>query len=297
MKLESLITLDAILRKGTFASAGEEVGLTTSAVSLQMKRLEEYLGQPLFDRSARTAKPNALARELAAAARSVHNTLEAARRRTKSTPLISGRVAVGTIRTVQATTLPHVLRDVASRYPLLAVKAVQGSSSELLSSLKAGALDAAVLIRPPGGGSTRLHWQDLESQSFVLIAPPDAPGATAAELVAKYPWIQYDTSLMGGSFAASFLKRHAPRKSATFELGSIEAIVVIVSAGLGVAVIPKPAHLSYAHPVRELRLKQERDTPTRRISFVCRAADREHRRILALSSAFVCSYRIRTTKR
>lgn len=284
MKLEFLATLDAILRKGTFAGAAEEVGLTTSAVSLRVKRLEEYLGQPLFDRSLRTAKPNALARELATAMRTALLTMEAAR--TKATPVIAGRVVVGTIRTIQPTTLLRALGDIASQHPQLTVRAVQGISPELLSKLKAGSLDAAVVIRPARGGSSRLHWHDLERQPFVLVAPPSVQGATVSELVAGLPWIQYDTSLTGGRVAASYLQRCSPRRAPKFEVASIEVIVAMVSAGLGISVIPK---MAYTCPVRELRLG--RNAPSRQISFVCRAADRENRRILALRDAFAGAFK------
>jgi DNA-binding transcriptional LysR family regulator len=287
MKLEFLLTLDAILRKGTFAGAAEEVGLTTSAVSLQVKRLEDYLGQPLFDRSSRTAKPNALARELAAAMRSALHAMETAR--TRPTPSVSGRLVIGTIRTVQAIDLPRALGYVSSRHPQLSVRAVQGNSDELLSRLKAGSLDAAVVIRPAAGGSTRLHWVDLEKQPFVLVAPPGSHGATPGDLIARHPWIQYDTTLTGGRFAASFLRRYAPKKSATFELGSIEAIVTMVSSGLGVSIVPKLQMATAPLPVREIALG--RHAPVRQISFVCRAADRENRRISAISDAFARAFK------
>ena len=44
--MASLATLDAILRRGSFAAAAHDVGLTPSAVGLQIKQLEEYFGQP-----------------------------------------------------------------------------------------------------------------------------------------------------------------------------------------------------------------------------------------------------------
>ena len=53
MSLRALRTLQAIARHGSFAAAGKAVGLTQSAVSLQVKVLEEEFGAPLFDRSRR----------------------------------------------------------------------------------------------------------------------------------------------------------------------------------------------------------------------------------------------------
>src|SRR6187431_1298842 len=79
MKLLFLATLDAILRRGSFAAAAEEIGLTPSAVSLQVKRLEEHLGQPLFVRSGRVAQPTPIARELALSTRDALAALEALR--------------------------------------------------------------------------------------------------------------------------------------------------------------------------------------------------------------------------
>lgn len=57
MKLQFLQTLTAVLRHGSFAAAAKDVNLRASAVSLQMLQLEDDFGQPLFDRSARQARP------------------------------------------------------------------------------------------------------------------------------------------------------------------------------------------------------------------------------------------------
>ncbi len=51
MKIDTFATLDAVLRGGTFAAAAAARNVTPSAVSMQMKQLEAYMGQPLFDRS------------------------------------------------------------------------------------------------------------------------------------------------------------------------------------------------------------------------------------------------------
>ena len=57
MKIEMFDTLDAVLRGGSLAAAASETNLTASAVSMQMKQLETYLGQPLFDRSGHAIRP------------------------------------------------------------------------------------------------------------------------------------------------------------------------------------------------------------------------------------------------
>ncbi len=287
MKLEFLMTLNSVLRHGSFANAADDMGLTASAVSLQMKRLEEYLGQPLFDRSGRSVRPTPLAVELAENVRGALDAVEEAR--TRHAVALTGRVVIGAIRSLQPTMIPLVLREIGRRHPGLSVRVIQGDSGELLEHLKAGRLDGAALVRPTSGGSSRLYWQDLEQQPFVFVAPPDSIETTAEALVARYDWIQFDTSLTSGRTAASYLYRLSPGTRPRFELESIEAVLAMVSAGLGVSIIPRlPTGSRVRAPVRQIRLDD--DTPTRKIAFVCRSGDADSRRVMAIRDAFATGY-------
>lgn len=289
MKFEFLMTLNSVLRHGSFASAADDMGLTPSAVSLQMKRLEEYVGQPLFDRSGRTVRPTPLASDLAESIRTALDAVEEAR--TRHSAALSGRVVIGAIRSLQPTMIPLVLREIGDRHPGLAVRVIQGDSGELLDHLKAGRLDGAALIRPTSGGSSRLDWQDLERQPFVFVAPPDSTETTAEALIARYDWIQFDTSLTSGRTAASHLHRLSPGTRPRFELESIEAVLAMVSAGLGVSIIPRlPVAPTVRAPVRQIPLGVS--TPTRQIAFVCRNGDADNRRVRAIRDAFANGYGI-----
>ena len=287
MKLEFLDTLDAILRRGSFAGAADEMGLTPAAVSLQVKRLEEHFGQPLFVRSARVAQPTPMARELAQTMRDALSAMEALR--VRSTPVVEGRVVLGTIRTVQTSILPDALFEVHRRYPKLFVRAIQGDSGTLMQHLKTGVLDAAVVVRPAAGGASRFHWVSLTNEPFVLIAPPDSVGNSLAELLKKYDWIQFDTTLVSGRMAGRYLRRLAPRARGSVEVDSIDTVHALVSAGRGISVVPKRTHLiSKVLPIREIPLD---DAHEREIAFVCRAMDKDNRRVLALQEAFHLAYR------
>lgn len=286
MKLVFLATLDAILRRGSFAAAAEEMGLTPSAVSLQVKRLEEHLGQPLFVRSGRIAQPTNLARQLAETMREALSAMEGLR--VKSAPTVEGRVAVGTIRTVQSNTLPATLHEVHRRYPKLVVRAIQGESGALIEQLKTGVLDAAVVIRPSAGGAGRLSWQPLAREPFVLIAPIDSVGDSVVELLRTHDWIQFDTALVSGRLAANYLRLVAPRARGKVEVDSIDTVLALVSAGFGISIVPKPRHPIRMHPVREIELDQR--SPVREIAFVCRELDVDNRRVRALREAFEFVY-------
>jgi DNA-binding transcriptional LysR family regulator len=283
MKIAFLATLDAILRRGSFAAAAHDVGLTPSAVGLQVRQLEDYFGQPLFDRSGRRAQPTPFARELASKMQGMLAVIEALRE--KRTPLVSGKLALGTIRSVQITTLPAALRHVRERYPQLSIRLTQGESRALLQQLNAGEIDAAILIRPQSGGSSRLHWHNLAREPFVLLAPPSTTSNSVSELLQTHEWIRFDTTLTGGRIAASYVHRIVPRAHSTIELASIEAIVAMVSAGLGVSLVPMPRDpLRSAYPAREVGLGKH--APTRQIAFACRATDQDKRRLIAVRDAF-----------
>lgn len=287
MNLAALATLAAILDKGSFAAAADAVGCTPSAVSMQIKQLEGYFGQPLFDRSARTAKPTALAHEVGALARELLGRIGALRARRSLK--VSGRVRLGAIASVQADPLPQVLSLLRQRHPELQVPITQDDSDELLSQLKAGRLDAAVLVRPPAGGSARLAWHDLARQPFVMLAPATAAAATPAELLQRHGWIRYDTALTGGRIAAAQVKRWLPRQGCTMEIRSIDTIVAMVAAGLGVSIVPRPrAPLLQAYAVREVPLG--RAVPQRVIAFVRRGADADNRNLDAVRAAFALAY-------
>ena len=294
MKLAFLSTLDAVLRRGSFAAAAQEVGLTAGAVSLQIQGLEKYFGQPLFDRSSRTSRPTPFARELSGNIQGALAIIEALR--DKRSTQVLGRIALGTIRSVQTTTLPATMLDLRARYPRLEVRLIQEDSPVLLRELNAGELDAAIVVRPKAGGSSRLRWTNLARESFVLLVPPNAKGDSVAELLRAHEWIRWDASLTGGQSAARFIHRVAPKARGTLDLASIEAIVAMVSAGLGVSVVPRlRGPLRKAYPVREISLG--RNAPTRQIAFVCRAVDAGNRRVAAVREALERVYGVSERRR
>lgn len=282
MKLAALDTLGAVLATGSFTAAAADVGLTPSAVSLQMKQLEAYFGRPLFDRSGRAAVPTPFARELASASGAAMAVIESFRAR--SSLSVSGVLRLGAFTSFQTSVLPQALRILRDEHPALTVQLTLDVSGSLQAALNAGRLDAAVVVRPPTGGSARLRWTDLARVPFVLVAPPDAEGGTPQQLLRRHPWIQYEHALTGGRVATQYVRRLCPGKRPAYEVASTDAIVAMVSQGLGVSVIPRPrTPLQRAYAFREVTLGPA--GPVRQIAWLCRHADAEDRRHAAVRSA------------
>lgn len=283
MKLQFLQTLVAVIQDGSFAAAAVRVHLTPSAVGMQVRQLENYFGQPLFDRSARHVRPNAFALEVAACVDTTLRTLEALRAR-RHAP-VEGNVRIGTVESTQISLLPAAWAQLQQTAPRMQVQFVRGTSAFLLDEVKAGRMDAAVLVRPPSGGSSRLHWVPLMKEAFVLVAPPQARERLPGQLLRQYPWIRLDRSTTGGRIAARYVERVAPRLRSSIEIPGTEAIVALVAAGLGVSVIPKlRPDLLASSGVREIGLGGQ--APTRQIAFVCRRADAQGAGMEAVLQAF-----------
>lgn len=286
MKIETLRSFQAVLGTGSFAGAAKQLNLTPSAVSLQMKQLEEYFGQILFDRSTRTALPTPFA--LASAAPLAQSLALLDGLRVPRALAAVGILRLGVIASIEKSVLPRTLRLLQAEHPALAVRTSLDVSGALVDAVKAGRIDAAVAVRPQSGGSTRLHWYDLMRESFVLLAPPltlgRAPDGTPAQLLDRHPWIRYDTKLTGGRIAAAYVRRICPNPKAGFEITSTDAIMAMVAEGLGVSVVPRPrAAMLASYAVRLVELGPH--APSRQIALVTRSGDTEDRRVLAVADA------------
>jgi len=286
MKIEMFDTLDAVLRGGSLAAAASETNLTASAVSMQMKQIEAYLGQPLFDRSGHAIRPTPLAHEVAAAMRQGMQHLQSLRRR--SVVAIEGVVRLGIIESMMPMLLPGTLSELRARYPRLELRPTRGRSIGLTDAVKSGELDAAVVAEPEGGGSVRLNWRPLVRSEMRLIVPPEAAENSVPALFKQYDWIRYDRQTISGMLAARYVTRQVRTGRGALELDSVPAIVAMVSAGLGIALVHLvDAGFCQSYPVRFVRLS--RGAPAVQMSFVTRKADADSRPLRAVGDAMTAA--------
>lgn len=282
MRIAALSTLEAVVRNGSFAAAAQEVNITPSAVSMQMKQLEQYLGKQLFDRSGLQVRPTQTARELVEFMRSPLHQLEALRR--SSSTVVEGHLRVGIIESMQAQLLPGTLRIMGSRYPRLHLKPTRGRSTTLTAAVKAGDLDAAFVAQPLRVGGGVLHWEPMLRRELVLIAPATATESSVAALFRRYDWIRYERDTVTGALAARYVHEQVGESRSTLELDSTIAIIATVSAGLGISVVQPPdAAQQLSYPLRVVKLG--RAAPALQLSLVTRKVDEDSRPLQALRDA------------
>lgn len=249
MSIRALRTLHAIARHGSFASAGAAVGLTQSAVSLQVKSLEEEFGAQLFDRSRRLpilTEAGKILLEKSAEVLALYDQLGAA---LTEDGTLAGRVKLGVIQTTLATYLPDALVQLNKAHPNARFHVVAGMSAELAAQVAAHELDAAItteLVRP--------HPADLISTTlyedkFWIVAPEGQGHLSQSELLNAYPFIRFDRASWAGRMIDRALRQMNIRPQEEMILDSQSVILSMVERGLGTAVVPMSEHQARSIPL------------------------------------------------
>jgi len=175
MEFELLPSFVAVAECGGFHRAAEQLNLTQSTVSQQIKRLELETKRSLFRRTTRSVVLTDDGEMLLGDARRLLQLEEAARQRLAA-PRLSGTVRLGVVEEVAGGSLPSALGRFASLHPGVKLEVQIAVSAELLEELDAGRLDVVFAKRPLGTSKGRLVWREplvwAAADTFDLI-----PGA------------------------------------------------------------------------------------------------------------------------
>jgi DNA-binding transcriptional LysR family regulator len=146
---ELLRSFVAIIDTGSMLQATGRVFVTQSALSLQMRRLEEIVRQPLFNRQGRKLRLTPAGQHLAVTAREIlalNDRLFAA----LQGQALTGRARIGMNQDFAEIFLPGVLQEFAIAHPEIQLQVRVAGSQELLDALRAEALDIVLCVRPGG---------------------------------------------------------------------------------------------------------------------------------------------------
>lgn len=171
MTLQELKYIVALADCGHFGMAASQCHISQSTLSTQIKKLEEYLGAPLFDRSLKPAVPTALGAQVIESARTI--LLEEQKIRelvTGNRDPMSRTVRLGAIMTLGAYYLPHALVTLQKQYPKLRLLLRENLTGYLLQNIHDGQLDAALIAIPVQ--DSQLEIVPLFTEPFVAALPP-----------------------------------------------------------------------------------------------------------------------------
>ncbi|MGO2512515.1 LysR substrate-binding domain-containing protein [Marinomonas polaris] len=252
--IKELKTLIAVAEEGTFAAAGNKIGLTQAAVSAQIQRLENELGLVLFDRVGRSAHLNHPGLTVLEQAKDIVERC----RQLGMTPQASEGVKlinVGAITSIQRTLLPTVLAQFHQQHTHCRTRILPGVSMALLDQVDSGELDLAVMIKPTFVVHSDLVWEALVAEPFVLIVPRSHDVNDWQTALKRYPFIRYDRTSFGGRQVDKLLQQLPFDLDEKCEVDEIGAIVKLVELGAGVAIVPQTEeHRTWPKSVKALKL-------------------------------------------
>jgi LysR family glycine cleavage system transcriptional activator len=228
----ALRALEAACRLKSYSMAGEELGVTHSAVSQSMRRLELTFGQRLFRRHGLGMEPTAAAMSLSIAYR------QAARIVADATDALKARdgepaLVLSTLPSVARLWLGPRLKRLRDCLPDLAVEVRTGRE---LANLETDGVDIA--MRFGNGDWPRLRIEPLFDETAFPVCSPEflaRQGSLDDAAIARASLILEDTDLWASWFTAAGVARPTPLRGLAFDDAAM--VIEAASAGLGVALV------------------------------------------------------------
>lgn len=237
--LRQLRALRAIAEEGSYSAAARRLHLTQPTLSVQVRQLADYVGEPVFEQVGRRVVLTDAGHEVLLAAIEVEKAMQQlAQRLAERRGVTRGRLRVVATSTAEYF-MPRLLGEFGRRYPQVEISLEVLNRAAVVGRLADNAADLYVMARPPADDA--ILAEPFCRNPLVLVAAPDHPWTrrrsvpfdevVAAELILREQgsgtraWLEHYFARAGG----------APRARLT--LGSNEAIKQAVRGGLGLAVL------------------------------------------------------------
>ncbi|HEY3813265.1 MAG TPA: hydrogen peroxide-inducible genes activator [Caulobacteraceae bacterium] len=287
--LRQLQYLKLLSEHGSFSRAAEAAHVSQPALSAGVAELERVLGAPVVERARGGVILTPVGEEAVRRAGDVltraEDLVEAARGAAKP---LAGRFRLGVIPTVAPFVLPRSLPVLKTRYPQLKLYLREDLTPRLIAALKSGALDAAVIALPYDVSG--LDYARVGDDEILAAAPLDHPLAKAARIEAGAlnpdDLILLEDGHCLRDHALSACRLEAPKGEDVFAATSLQTLMQMVSAGLGVSFVPEMAVKAGLGGEGVAIRPLERDAPKREIVVAWRAGSSRKREGELLAEVF-----------
>ena len=242
LTLKQLRYFEAVARFGHFGRAAAACAISQPALSMQVMEMEQILGTSLFNRGARQVRltnfGEAFALRVPEILRSVEELGDLAR---ASQDRLVGRLRIGIIPTVAPYLLPGIIGNLTRLNASLDIHVRETTTPGLIRELLEGRLDTAIAALPVS--ETALTEVPLFTENFVLVRPGGDAGLPVPDQ-AKLREMRLLLLEEGHCFrdqALSFCNMKASPPREVLDASSLSTLVQMVSAGMGVTLIPEMA--------------------------------------------------------
>src|SRR5579859_628369 len=285
--LRQLRYFDALARHGHFGRAAEACSISQPALSMQIKEMEEALGGLLLERSARQVALTRFGEELAGRVRDILRSVdELGDFARASRDRLAGRLRIGMIPTIAPYLLPKIIGNLTRLHPELDIQVRETLTPKLIRELAEGRLDTAILALPVSEPS--LTEVALFTETLLLVRPATDEGTPvpSSEMLREMRLLLLEEGHCFREQALSFCKMQSPPRE-ILDANSLSTLVQMVSAGIGVTLIPEMAVPVETKSASVSLARFKNPQPSRTIGMVWRKTSPLARQLLQISEV-VC---------
>ena len=244
MELRQIQYFICLFEEGTATRAAKRLNIVQPALSMQIAKLEDEIGQQLFERSTQGMHPTATGRQMYRLFMPIMRDLIHAREQLLQTEgKITGHVNVGMIASIAHGVLTEALREFTSLHPSVSVTVVDGYSTTLADWVTGGRIDAAIINKPRRPLGLNLEYITDEELGLITSAdehqhlPSEIPLKMATELNLALPTRHHGLRAILESFAQNEDLDIVP----VLETDSVVSIIKLVETTSFASILPRTA--------------------------------------------------------
>ncbi|CAB0151884.1 HTH-type transcriptional regulator GltC [Pseudidiomarina piscicola] len=243
LPLDSLRALISVYELQSFTAAGQQLGRSQPAISLQLQRLEEMLGVRLYARTGGRIQLTPAGGELLDAARAMLSINDQIIARLTE-PELSGRVRLGITSEFASKLLPQVLGQFAQSYPNVALEVTSALSKQLIG--KADEFDVIIALTEQGGKDSAqlvnpMQWLELRQEPLVWVGNQESQ-----LLPSPLPLVLAPDGCIYRRRALRALQQLGLASRITYTNTDFSGLTAAIQSGLGITVLAQstvPDHL------------------------------------------------------
>lgn len=288
MLLEQLRQFLKVAEHGNFTRAAEEIGLSQSALSRSIAKLESELGQPVLERQTRNVVLTDAGQLLLPRARQIVSLVD-------DTLLAitddgqTGRIRVGAIPTIAPYYLPPLLKRFGKAFPQATVIINEEPTEQLLKSLTDGELDVAIMAQPLA--IKYLEIQELFEEELQLVLPAKHPLVDKPQIrltdIQSLPFVLLGEAHCLTDNIVSFCRQKSFHPVSVERTSQLAMVQELVALGHGISMVPEMARL-LDHSHQRVYRSISGAKPTRKIVMVSNPYRYRSRLVQAFMAQVAC---------
>lgn len=244
MHIETLKIFCDLVEMSSFSAAASHNFVTQSAVSQQVRTLEEKYGRKLLERGRGYVRLTSAGKVLYEASKEIVNRFQEMESSVQRlTDVIAGTIHVFTVHTVGLYELSAPVRRFLRAHPQVNLRIEYSRSNRVYDEVKRGEADLGIVAYP--ARRSQIAVVPFREDRLVLICPPNHPLAVHQRIsikkLAGEQFVGFERDLPTRKQTDRVLRRHEVEVRYKMELDNIETIKRVVEIGTGCALLPEPA--------------------------------------------------------